>query len=150
LAGSVNVPGAAASPVTENVDEAAPAAGAGAQFVPQFQLHPIVHGKPTSTPIGYTPAQVKHAYGFDRLPTNTKGSGVAIAVVDPYDDPNIQSDLNTFSKQFNLPVTTITKVFPQGTPAPDAISAQEISLDVECMLSRLGPTSSWLNPWIAF
>ena len=31
------------------------------------------------------------------------GTGQTIAIVDAYDDPNIQADLNTFDTQFGLP-----------------------------------------------
>jgi subtilase family serine protease len=57
---------------------------------------------------------------------------VTIAIVDAYDDPNIQSDLNTFSSTFGLPTTTIAEAYAQGNkPAANASWAQEISLDVE-------------------
>lgn len=87
------------------------------------------------TPAGYTPAQIRHAYGFDQLPQD--GAGQTIAIVDAYDDPNIVSDLNTFSTQFGLPTTTsgaftFTKAFAQGSqPTANGGWAQEISLDVE-------------------
>src|SRR5580704_2011827 len=40
---------------------------------------------------GYSPAQFKSAYGFNRIPN--LGAGQTIALVDAYDDPNIASDL---------------------------------------------------------
>jgi subtilase family serine protease len=75
------------------------------------------------------PAQIATAYGLTSASGN--GTGETIAIVDAYDDPNIQSDLNTFDAQFGLPATTVTKAFPQGQPAKNASWAQEISLDVE-------------------
>src|SRR5205807_2387787 len=53
----------------------------------------------------YTPSQIRHAYGFDQL-TST-GAGQKIAIVDAYGNGNIQSDLNTFCSQYNLPATTV-------------------------------------------
>ncbi len=48
-----------------------------------------------------TPAEIRQAYqASSSLGT---GAGETIAIVDAYDDPNIQSDLNTFDTQFGLP-----------------------------------------------
>ena len=35
------------------------------------------------------------------------GKGETIAIVDAYDDPNIQADLNTFDTEFGLPAITV-------------------------------------------
>ncbi len=46
----------------------------------------------TSGPTGYTPSQIRHAYGFDQINFNGvagDGSGTTIAIVDTFDDPNI-------------------------------------------------------------
>src|ERR1041384_6523938 len=45
----------------------------------------------------YSPAQIRHAYGFDQLTGN--GAGQKIAIVDAYGNANIQGDLNTFCTQ---------------------------------------------------
>src|SRR5215472_22405 len=56
---------------------------------------------------GYTPAQVRHAYGFDQtsFPGGVPGdgSGTTIAIVDAYDDPTAASDLHQFDLRFGLP-----------------------------------------------
>ena len=81
---------------------------------------------------GYSPAQIRHAYGFDALAST--GAGEIIAIVDPSGSPTIQSDLETFSTQFGLPLTgsTLTVIYSAGTPASvDPASALETSLDVE-------------------
>jgi hypothetical protein len=91
------------------------------------------HGGGGSAP--YSPAQIRHAYGFDQLTNN--GAGQTIAIVDAFDAPTIASDLDTFSRQFGLPTTTsglftFSKVFAQGSqPSANASWAQETSLDVE-------------------
>ncbi|HEY3397207.1 MAG TPA: S53 family peptidase [Armatimonadota bacterium] len=79
---------------------------------------------------GYTPQQIRHAYGFDTLPGT--GSGEVIAIVDAYGSSTIQSDLNTFCTQFGLPTTTVQIAYPQGGKRrSNAGWALETSLDVE-------------------
>jgi subtilase family serine protease len=100
------------------------------------------------TPVGLTPAEVRHAYGFDAIPAlagnyNSAGAGQAIAVVMAGHDPNIAPDLNVFSSQFGLPgvVTSgpnanFVQLNQKGsTTGPwtgvNASWAGEIALDVE-------------------
>ena len=94
----------------------------------------------TSPPSGaYTPTQIQQAYQFNQINFNGvtgNGSGETIALVDAYDDPNIQSDLNTFDTQFSLPSTTVTRVSETGSsslPGTDSSGGWELeeSLDVE-------------------
>ncbi len=93
----------------------------------------------SATVVGLTPSQIRHAYGFDVLScssSNTCGSGQTVAIVDAFNDPNIQSDLNTFDTQFGLPTCTtsngcFTIATPQGAPRTNRGWALEISLDVE-------------------
>src|SRR5713101_8337376 len=45
-------------------------------------------------PTGYTPAQIRHAYGFDQITFSGgtvvgDGAGTTIAIVDAFDDPRI-------------------------------------------------------------
>jgi subtilase family serine protease len=95
------------------------------------------------TPSTFTPNQIAHAYGFDRvtfqdashsaLPGN--GAGQTIALIDAFDDPNIASDLATFDSTWNLPAPpTFTKVDQNGGtnyPRANRSAAGEIALDVE-------------------
>lgn len=58
---------------------------------------------PSAAPLAsppYTPAQVRHAYGFDQV--NADGAGQTIAIIDAYYDPTIKNDLSSFSSQFGL------------------------------------------------
>jgi hypothetical protein len=84
---------------------------------------------------GLTPAQVRHAYGFDRITfngTSGDGSGQTIAIVAGGDAPAIASDLATFDRSFGLPDPPgFGKVTPFGAPPADPAWALEISLDVE-------------------
>ena len=59
----------------------------------------IVNSDPSPTPDGYSPTQIRAAYG---LPSSG-GSGSTIALIEAYDTPSIQSDLTAFSAQFGLP-----------------------------------------------
>jgi subtilase family serine protease len=107
---------------------------------------PASWGQPlvtNATPTGYTPAQVRTAYGFDRVFFNNgtiagDGSGQTIAIVTAYDDSKIASDLAQFSQQFGLtpmdgqngnPKLTIVKQKPRIPTS--AGWALETSLDVE-------------------
>src|SRR5581483_2521624 len=92
----------------------------------------------TSGPTGYTPSQIRHAYGFDQITLSGgvvgDGTGTTIAIVDAFDNPNVANDLHTFDHQFGLPDPVFTKVNQTGgstLPPPDAGWASETALDVE-------------------
>ncbi len=93
----------------------------------------------TSGPTGYTPAQIRQAYGFNNITFNNgtvagDGTGTTIAIVDAYDDPKIANDLHQFDLQFGLPDPVLTKVNQNGgssLPAANAGWITEIALDVE-------------------
>jgi subtilase family serine protease len=89
---------------------------------------------------GYTPAEIRQAYGFDKISLGSgsvtaDGRGQTIAIVDAYNDPNIASDLKTFDTTFGIAAPPSFQVVSQtGTgklPSTDAGWAGEISLDVE-------------------
>jgi subtilase family serine protease len=88
-----------------------------------------------AAPSGYGPAQFRTAYGL----TSSGSSSTTVAIVDAYDDPNIESDLGVYSTQFGLPAcTTANGCFKKvnqtgGTtyPRKDAGWSLEIALDVE-------------------
>jgi subtilase family serine protease len=82
----------------------------------------------------YSPAQIRHAYGFDQLLLD--GSGQTIAIVDAYDHPNIADDLKIFDREYGLPdPPQFTKVNQSGgtifPKVADTGWAREIALDVE-------------------
>jgi hypothetical protein len=91
----------------------------------------------TPGPTGYTPAQVRHAYGFDQINFGGAagdGTGQTIAIVDAYDDPTLASDLVQFDRAFGLPDPAFQKVNQTGGSTPPAASPTwgiEITLDVE-------------------
>lgn len=106
-----------------------------------------------STPVGETPGSLACVYGTastsskcpitgkvsdgnNGLPV-AKGGGGIIAIVDAYDYPTAESDLYTFSAQFDLPACTTRngcfhKVYASGTkPKANCGWAQEAALDIE-------------------
>ncbi len=108
---------------------------------PQFVLLPHGGAAPFGSPgpTGTTPAQIRHAYGFDQITFSGgtvagDGSGTTIAIVDAFDDPNIANDLKQFDLRFGLPDPTFTKVNQTGGSTPPTANAgwaSEIALDVE-------------------
>jgi subtilase family serine protease len=91
----------------------------------------------STAPSGLDPATIQSVYGFST--GLAAGAGQTIAIVDAYDDPNAENDLNVFSSQFALPAcTTANGCFAKvnqtgGSSYPNSNSgwALEISLDIE-------------------
>jgi subtilase family serine protease len=108
-----------------------------AERPPDGFARPPIHVKPfaATSPSGFSPAQVRHVYGFDQI--SNLGAGQTIAIVDAFDDPNIESDLAVFSNAFGLPACTTSnqcfkKIYASGKkPRTDPGWALEIALDVE-------------------
>ena len=91
-------------------------------------------------PLGYTPQQIRSAYGIDQITfgsTPGTGTGETIAIIDPYDDPDIRGDVAAFDQLYDLPTINLTVVNQQGVssplPAPDPTGDSEFeeALDVE-------------------
>jgi subtilase family serine protease len=86
---------------------------------------------------GYTPQQVRAAYGSDEVKQD--GKGVRVAIIDVYASPTIQADVNRYSKNHGLPQLTylnFSQILPPGilkVPADDPCGPQgwyeEESLD---------------------
>ena len=105
---------------------------------PDFILESPQHGvQPNQSGgvVGYTPAQISTAYGFNLVSDN--GAGTTIAIVDAYNDPDIAANLKTFDTQFGLPAATLTVESQTGSTTKLPANAgrtgwdQEESLDVE-------------------
>jgi subtilase family serine protease len=83
------------------------------------------------SPAGVTPAEIKRIYN---LPTS--GGHGTIAIVDAYDDPTIENDLNVFSDKYGLPKCTSANgcfekhMMATGTAANSGWELEE-ALDVE-------------------
>jgi subtilase family serine protease len=87
-------------------------------------------------PCGYTPQQIRAAYGI----SGYDGAGQTVVVIDAYASPRIQQDLDQWSANRGLPSTTITQVVPPGvykipeTPFTDPQGWYgEETLDVEAV-----------------
>src|SRR5262245_11664796 len=97
---------------------------------------PDGHAYTTPLPSGYGPPDFQDAY---KLPSSDHGQGVTVAVVDAYDDPNAEADLQVYRSQYGLPVCNSSngcfkKVDMNGGtdyPHPDAGWSVEVSLDLD-------------------
>jgi subtilase family serine protease len=98
---------------------------------------------------GYSPSQLQTAYALTT--SSTAGVGQTVAIVDAYDHPNAESDLNAYRSRFGLGACTtgngcFRKVDQDGGtsyPAFDSGWAQEIALDIQ-MVSAICPRCSIL------
>ena len=91
----------------------------------------------TSYQSGYAPAQLRTAYGLDRLSGST-----TIAIVDAYAHPAAAADLAVYRKQFGLVPANLTQLNQAGgttLPAGNTGWGQEEMLDLE-MVSAICPT----------
>jgi subtilase family serine protease len=97
---------------------------------------------PDATPSGLGATNIVDAYNLD----TTGGSGVTVAIVDAYNDPNAASDLAVYRSQYGLSAcTTANGCFSQvsqtgssSLPTSDTGWAGEISLDLD-MVSAACP-----------
>ncbi len=93
---------------------------------------------------GFTPAQISAVYGFGSVSFQSSsgavagtGAGQTIAIVDPYNDPNIALELQRFDQQYSIAAPPSFTVINQagGTNLPrstgDSSSLLETALDVE-------------------
>jgi subtilase family serine protease len=113
-----------------------------------------------TSPSGYGPSDLQSAYN---LHSTTGGSGQIIAVVDAYDDPNVEADLFVYRNTFKLPVcSTLNGCFirvnqkgkARNYPPPNADWSIETSLDIDTVSATCphckillveANTNSWKN-----
>lgn len=95
---------------------------------------------------GYSACNIETAYGLKSISAKD-GSGVTVAVVDAYDDPNAESDLAEYRSTYGLPACTTAngcfeKLNQDGDegdyPSGDMGWGGEISLDLD-MVSAICP-----------
>lgn len=108
-----------------------PALAYAAKPLDDFHGRPPIHLRQpqspnSTTPSGYTPQQIWAAYG---LP-GTGGTGT-IAIIDAYDYPTAQSDLNTFSTQYGLPAANFEKHLMANKIRTNSGWALEAALDTQ-------------------
>ena len=108
----------------------------GVFVLPTNSIQPATGGLPA----GFSPAQIRQAYGFNQITFNHgsvvgAGRGQTIATVDAYDQPHIGSDLGVFDGTYgNAAPPSFTKVNEYGgSTLPQAVASWglEESLDVE-------------------
>jgi hypothetical protein len=94
----------------------------------------------SSGPSGFTPAQLRQAYGFNQITFDNgtiagNGSGQTIAIIAAYDQPNLASDLSVFDSTLGIAAPpSFKKVNETGgsnLPAGNASWGVEETLDVE-------------------
>ena len=94
-------------------------------------------------PTTITPAALASAYGFaaaaSRFGAAARGAGIAIAVVDAYNDPRIQGELATFSRANGLPPANLDVINMGGTGDTAGLTgwSVETALDVEVIHALL-------------
>ena len=152
---------AAALPRQISVAQETPAAGYSDQeevrpgaHVSANAIRPATMSQPS--PAWFTPAQIRHAYGFDQLPATVNGKGQTIAIVDAFGDryasitaitnvihhkdvitystniiDSTESDWTTFCNQFGLAASGLTVVYPQGQGNVNTNWALETALDIQ-------------------
>jgi len=93
---------------------------------------------PAFSVIGYTPQQIRAAYGISSLAQD--GTGQTIAIVIDYDDPRLPSDLAAFDAAYGLPAPPRLTVLNQNGSSdptqlppidPTGVWEGEETLDVE-------------------
>ena len=108
------------------------------------RLQPSARPDAAPTGVGYGPSDLQSAYA---LPSSTGGGGETVAVVDAYNDPNAQADLDTYRSAYGLPACdagcfSVLNEDGQTSPLPsDAGSTGwdvEESLDID-MVSAICP-----------
>ncbi len=141
---AASVTGLAASTAVVATGVMTPAIGAH----PDYRIAGHLTSNPSATPFScqtttpaqcYGPAQIRAAYGVDKLASqfHLTGAGTTIAIVDAYQSPTITSDLASFDTLFDLPAPTFHIIAPDGrtpfdpTNADEVDWAGEITLDVE-------------------
>ncbi len=95
-----------------------------------LQVLPMA-GQATS---GYGPQQIDSAYGIGGISfsgVEGSGAGQTIAIVDAYNDPDIQSDLAAFDSHYGISAPPSFAVDNLGATATNSGWAVETSLDVE-------------------
>jgi len=113
-------------------------------MVPTYRIEMAADGADqTAGPSGFSPSQIRTAYGMNQVSFGSvtgNGAGQTIAIIDAYNDPTIQADLNAFDAAFGLANTTLTVVnqgggstLPSVDPAGPGSSDWEVeeALDVE-------------------
>ena len=87
---------------------------------------PAAYGKTSYSTYncGYTPSQLRSAYGISALPKSQNGAGQTVAIIDAYASPSIVSDVNTYSAALGEPRLARGQ-YQQIVPKPSQFVDQE-------------------------
>jgi len=114
--------------------------GAGAITAgPELEMSPALRGNGVEG--GFSPENLRSAY---KLPSTTAGTGQTVAIVDAFDDPDAEADMNEYRSHYGIAPCgsgCFRKVNEEGgstRPSPSAEWAEEISLDLD-MVSAVCP-----------
>lgn len=97
---------------------------------------------------GFSPADLRAAYGLRHALTPSELGGETIGIVDAYNDPNAYADMSVYRETYGLsPCKEVTECFVKvnqkaerfNFPANNAHWSEEISLDLD-MASAICPT----------
>lgn len=78
---------------------------------------------------GLTPAQIRGAYGIDRV--SADGTGQVVGIIDAYASRTIGYDLRTYSQRHGLPAPTlIQRLDPQGSQDPGWYGEESLDLEI--------------------
>ncbi len=90
----------------------------------------------------YSPAQIAHAYGLDKLSAaGIDGTGTTIAVVIPFGSPTIAADLHSFDQTFGTPGT------PGITPYPPIATDPQLTIKPLGQIPPYDPTDDDAITW---
>ena len=114
---------------------------------PELETSPALKGHGVEG--GFSPEDLRKAY---KLPSTSAGTNQTVAVVDAFDDPNAEADLNAYRSHYGIPTCTsaggssacFRKVNQYGETSHPATSvewAEEISLDLD-MVSAICPAAT--------
>ena len=129
-------PSAPKIPVTKSARVCATASSFSCGMLERTDITPLT-ASPNATPLGWGATNLQSAYN---LPSLTAGGGQTVAVIEAYDNPLAESDLQVYRNQFLMPTCTtangcLRTVNQDGQasplPAADPNWAGEISLDVD-------------------
>lgn len=115
---------------------------------PDLNVIPLVSTGPT----GYSPQQIRAAYGVNAIKfsggtVTGNGAGETIAIVDAYNDPNIASDLAKFDSEYGLSAPPSFTVENLGGTTTNAGWAWKNRLTWSGLtLSHPRPISCWSRP----
>ncbi len=102
---------------------------------------PPAYGAPAPyAPCGYTPDQLRSAYGMsDAIAAGVDGTGQTVAVIDAFASPTMDRDLRKYSVRHGLPQADLTQYNVPPSPVPSIANQQgwwgEETLDLEAIHS---------------